>query len=115
MELNQTVIHLVGPPDRLSGLLRLAETERLRGWSRLTDTGLRHGLAKPRNRWLAEWSRTLPGLSLLPPGLALLALLPLLPGLPRLHDGDEFPLVVMLPGVVDHDRFGLTVGSNAND
>jgi hypothetical protein len=114
MELNK--IHLIRTPDGLIGLLRLrlSETKRLVR-SRLAETG------HPRIRELLR--PALPRLSLLPwltllsllARLSLLPLLSLLAWLGRLKDGDELPLVVVLPRVVDHHRLRLTVRGDADD
>ena len=120
MELNK--IHLIRPPDGLIGLLRLrlSKTKRLVR-SRLTKTGLRHGgLAETGQSGIRPKLPALARLSLLTrltllARLSLLALLTLLARLGRLKNGDEFPLVVMLPRVVDHHRLGLTLRGNAND
>ena len=126
MELNK--IHLIRPPDGLIGLLRLrlSKTKRLVR-SRLAKTRLRHGgLAETGQSGIRTKLPALARLSLLTrltllarlsllSLLALLALLTLLARLGRLKNGDEFPLVVMLPRVVDHHRLGLTLRGNAND
>ena len=95
MELNK--IHLIRPPDGLIGLLRL----RLSKTKRLVRSRLARLSLLTRLTLLAR--------------LSLLALLTLLARLGRLKNGDEFPLVVMLPRVVNHHRLCLTFGGDAND